>query len=244
MSDPKEIARSLPANRYRPCPGVNDSLHLDACQAREDIKAGLLRGPALAQRLLAVPPADRDVWADALLGLPEPPPDVPDLPSGAVPYLPAGIEEILTLVREAPLRPDDTLVDLGSGMGRVVMLAHLLSGARARGVEIQRPLVDCARVCSDRMGLRDLQFIHANAAEVGQDGSIFFLYAPFGGETLATVLRGLERLAHARPLVVCTVGLELPASPWLSARKTSCLSMTMYDSRLRHNPPVVVSHSP
>jgi hypothetical protein len=82
------------------------------------------------QRILSVPHAERDAWVDALLALPELPADSPGLPAGAVPYLPAGVAEILALVSEAPLREGDELVDLGSGLGRVAILAHLLSGAR------------------------------------------------------------------------------------------------------------------
>jgi len=185
---------------------------------------------ALLERLLAVPARDRDVWVDALLGLPEPPPDAP-LPPGAVPYLPAGVDEILALVREAPVRPDDVLVDLGSGMGRVAILAHLLSGARARGVEIQEPLVREAAACCARLGLSaDVTFTCADAAEVELDGSVFFLYAPFNGELLARVMRRVEAVARRRPIVVCTAGLELPEERWLRRREPSPLAIALYDS--------------
>jgi len=190
-----------------------------------------LRGPVLLERLLAVPVADQDAWADELLGIPEAPPDVPDLPRGAVPYLPAGVEEILAMVREVPLGPGDELVDLGSGLGRVVILAHLLSGARARGVEIQAPLVECARGCCRKLGLgSEVSFLQADAAEVELDGSVFFLYSPFNGDTLARVTKRLEAVARRRPIVVCAVGLEFPAEPWLRRRSTPLLSLTLYDS--------------
>ncbi|HVE84004.1 MAG TPA: class I SAM-dependent methyltransferase [Myxococcales bacterium] len=211
---------------------MDESLRRDAWRARAELRSGALRGPALVERLLCVPSRDRDVWADELLDLPEPPPeDVSALPPGAVPYLPAGVEEILTMVREAPLRPDDQLVDLGSGLGRVVMLAHLLSGARALGVEIQKPLVQYAAACSGNLGLGGLSFVHADAAETELDGSVFFLYSPFNGETLARVMRRLEAVARRRPIVLCAVDLELPSERWLQRRGTSTPSLTLYDSR-------------
>src|SRR5947208_2090648 len=74
---------------------VIDMLHLDARGARAEIKSGALRGAALVRRLRSIPPRDRDAWVDECLGLPEAPPDVPDLPPGAVPYLPAGVDEIV-----------------------------------------------------------------------------------------------------------------------------------------------------
>jgi len=213
---------------------VDDSLRRRAQAARAAIQSGALRGAALLELLLSVPPADRDVWLDELLGLEEAPPDLPDLPRGSVPYLPSGVEEILAMVREVPVEPDDELVDLGAGLGRVVILAHLISGARARGVEIQEPLVRIASARCAALALPAVSFVHADAADAADadlDGSIFYLYAPFNGETLARVLRRLEAIARRRPIVVCAVGLELPDVPWLSPRTTSCVSLTLYDAR-------------
>jgi len=200
--------------------------------ARAEIASGVLRGAALLELLRSIPIVDRDVWVDELLGIEEPPPDIPDLPRGAVPYLPSGVEEILAMVLEAPVRPADELVDLGSGLGRVAILAHLLSGARASGVEIQEPLVRSARARCAELALTAVSFVHGNAAEVPLDGSIFFLYAPFNGELLARVLRRLEEIARRRPIVLCAVGLEFPDVPWLLPRKTSSVLLTLYDSRV------------
>jgi SAM-dependent methyltransferase len=211
---------------------MNDSLRLLARTARAEIESGALCGDALLQRLLSVPLCDRDVWVDQLLGIEEPPPDIPDLPRGAVPYLPCGVEEILAMVLEAPVQPDDQLVDLGSGLGRAVILAHLLSGARASGVELQDPLVRRARARCAALGLAAVSFVHADAAEVALDGSIFFLYAPCNGQMLRGVLHRLEEVARRRPVVVCAAGLEFPDVPWLLARRTSTVALTLYDSRV------------
>ncbi|GMU03787.1 class I SAM-dependent methyltransferase [Corallococcus caeni] len=205
-------------------------------RARADLESGALRGDALRELLLSVPAFERDGWVDALLGFEEPPPDVADLPRGAVPYLPSGVDEILAMVAEVPLRPDDAFVDLGSGLGRVVMLAHLLSGARAQGVELQEPLVHRARARCAELALPRVSFVHANAADIELDGSVFFLYAPFNGEMLSAVLRRLEDVARRRPIVICTVDLELHGVPWLRERETGKVSLTLYDSCVRGVP--------
>ncbi len=190
------------------------------------------RGAALLELLLEVPVRDRDVWVDELLGFEEPSPDVADLPRGSVPYVPTGVEEILTMVLEVPVRPDDELVDLGSGLGRVVILAHLLTGARAHGVEIQGALVGQAMARSAALNLSHVSFAHANAADIALDGSIFFLYAPFNGEMLTAVLGRIEEVARRRPIVVCTVGLEFRDVAWLRPRKISNVSVSLYDSHV------------
>ncbi len=210
---------------------MDESLRLQARTAQLELRAGALRGAALFERLLAVPLLERDAWVDELLGLEAPPPDIADLPRGAVPYLPCGVDEILTLVRELPLRASDELVDLGSGLGKVVILAHLLCGARASGVEIQAPLVHRARARCAELGLDTLSFRHANIADTELDGSVFFLYSPCNGELLKAVLGRLENVAHRRAIAVCAVGFELHGVSWLRARNTSNVSLTLYASR-------------
>jgi hypothetical protein len=89
-----------------------------------------------------------------------------------------------------------------------------------------------ATACCRELGLEGLPFVHGDAAEAELDGSVFFLYSPFNGETLTRVMRRLEAVARRRPIVLCAVGLELPSERWLQPRRTSTLSLTLYDSRL------------
>lgn len=183
----------------------------------------------LRARLEAIPVAERDVWVDTFLGLPAVPPDEP-LPRGAVPNLPAGVAEILAVLDAVPVTADDQFVDLGSGLGRVVMLASLLTGARAHGIEIQGSLVEHARRCAAKLGLSAVTFDHANAEEVELDGSVFFLYAPFNGAMLRRVLARIDAVARRRALVVCTVDFELHDVPWLRARPATHHALTLYDA--------------
>lgn len=201
---------------------MNEALHPRALEARR------LRGAALLEALLAVPFIDRDAFVDVLLGIDEVPDDAKDLPSESVPYLPCGVEEILAMVREAPLTAADELVDLGSGVGRVVMLAHLLSGARARGIELQPHLVELARARSAELGLSEVSFRVGDVTQCELDGSVFFLYAPFSGEMLSRALARIEVVARRKRVVVCAVGFELHV-PWLTARKSSSVSLMLYE---------------
>jgi len=208
---------------------VETLLYRDARKARANIASGALRGVALLELLCNVPFVDRDAWIDEALGFETPPPpDMPDLPRGAVPYLPCGVDEIAAMVQAVPLRPSDELVDLGSGLGRVVLLAHLLAGVKACGIEIQEHLVDGARERAADLGL-PVTFVHANAADVALGGSVFFLFAPFNGELLASVVRRLGDLARKRSFVVCAVGVELDV-PWLRRRETSHRTLVIYDA--------------
>jgi Histone methylation protein DOT1 len=203
---------------------VVSSLRQDAEAARG------LRGDGLLRRLRAVAYDDRDAWVDALLGLPDAAPDEM-LPRGGVPYIPCAVSEILDLVREVPLRPEDVLVDLGAGLGRVLMLAHLLSGARGRGVEIQQHLVDAARACAAARGLGGVTFEQGDAKDAALEGTVFFLYSPFNGETLQAVLRKLEALAKTQRVTIVSVDLELPGQSWLRERPVENPALALYLSR-------------
>lgn len=209
---------------------MDDSLRLRAQTARAAIQTGRLRGVALATLLEALPAAERDGWLDEVLELDSLVADAPDLPRGSVPYLPCGVDEILAMVRELPLRADDHFVDLGSGLGRVLILAHLVSGARVSGVEIQEHLVRMSREAATAVGV-PMSVIHANATDEVPDGSVFFLYAPFNGVMLRRVLSRLEDVAQSRRIALCTVGLELGEIPWLVRRKTSCASLMLHESQ-------------
>jgi SAM-dependent methyltransferase len=185
----------------------------------------------LLDLLRSAPFRDRDAFADELLGLSSPPPDAPDLPRGAVPYIPCGVDEILAMAQDAPLGAHDTLVDLGAGLGRVVLLAHLLTGARAQGVEIQEALVTGARARCTELRLPDVSFQHGNAIDAQIDASVVFLHAPFNGQMLTQVLANLEQAARRRALVVCTVALELRDVPWLRPKPSSHVALSVYESR-------------
>ncbi|MGH9888366.1 MAG: hypothetical protein ACREBE_22720 [bacterium] len=209
---------------------MNEQLRLQARAARERVRRGELRGESLRELICAVRWGDRNAWVDELLEIDAHVADVPDLPRGSVPYLPCGVDEILAMVSEVPLTPSDRLVDLGAGLGRVAILGHLLSGARALGIEIQPPLVQDARACCAALCLGDVAFLQADAAETDLDGSVFFLYAPFNGAMLARVVDRLAAVAGRRRIVVCTVGMELPEVRWLVPRAPSHASLALYDA--------------
>lgn len=158
----------------------------------------------MRDRLLAVPPLERDAWVNRRLGLTELPDDGAELPRDGVPYLPASVDAILRFVELAKLSASDVIVDVGSGVGRAAWVLRVLTGARVIGVEIQRALV---------RELDGLTFLHADAAITHPpEATAYFLYCPFSGATLGRWLDGLPR----RPLVIGCVDFTLPARPWLT----------------------------
>jgi D-arabinose 1-dehydrogenase-like Zn-dependent alcohol dehydrogenase len=216
---------------------MDEGLRTQARHARQAVRAGLLRGAALLEALLAVPSRERDGWVDELLGLPELPDDVPGLPLDTVPYLPCGVDTIVRAVLEGPVRAGDVFVDLGAGLGRPAMLVHLLSGARAVGVELQPHLVRHAQTTASELGLDTVSFVAGDAASLEvAAGTVFFIYSSFNDTVLAQVLSWLERMAARRRIVLCAVDFEVHDQPWLSARMSSRAELVFYDSKAPAGP--------
>ena len=136
-----------------------------------------------------------------------------------VAYQPTPAREILALIERAGLRPGDVFCDLGSGLGHVVLLVALLSGARARGVEVEPAYCEYAERCARGLKLRGVEFLRADArAAPLTEVTVFFLYTPFRGALLQQVLERLRAEAAERPVRVCSYGpctKDLARAAWL-----------------------------
>jgi cyclopropane fatty-acyl-phospholipid synthase-like methyltransferase len=134
-------------------------------------------------------------------------------------YEPTPARAILDMVDQLRLSAADVFYDLGAGLGHVAMLVHLLTGAVARGVEIEAAYCRHAQRCVEELGLTPVHFLHCDARQVDYaDGSVFFMYTPFTGELLDTVLAILADHARRRPITLCTYGactFEAAQQPWL-----------------------------
>ncbi|MBM4779749.1 MAG: hypothetical protein GQE15_18750 [Archangiaceae bacterium] len=184
----------------------------DAHSIRELVLEGKATPALVRDALNSIAPRARDAWVDRLLGLEEIPDDGPALPRGAVPYLPCAIDSVLRAIDLAGVTDTDLFVDVGSGVGRVTTIVHLLTGASTLGLEIQPQLVQAAHALSSRLGLSRVKTLEGDAHP--GEGTVFFLYCPFSGDRLNTFLDELERLR--RPVRLCCVDLPIPARPWLS----------------------------
>ena len=72
------------------------------------------------------------------------------------PYYPTPTSVVRTMLAAAELEPGETLIDLGSGDGRIVLLAARDHGVRAIGYEIDDALVQSSRRRIAEMKLEEL----------------------------------------------------------------------------------------
>jgi SAM-dependent methyltransferase len=147
----------------------------------------------------------RGFWCDRRLNIrteavAEPTAGVREACPDAVRYVATPYEVIEEL--SSYLGPEDVLVDIGCGKGRVLCVAAARATfRRAVGIELMRDLVEIARDNASRMRLRTpVQVVQGSAAEVSvDDGTVYFLFNPFGESTLGAVLENLRRSLEARP---------------------------------------------
>ena len=165
-----------------------------------------------------------DVVLDGVLGLD----DVTASPAAArdremVHLEPTPARAVLDMVDHAGIVASDVFYDLGSGMGQVVVLVHLVTGALSCGVEVEPDYCRIAAEGAALLGLRDVRFINADAraADLSQ-GTVFFMFTPFLGGMLRRVLGRLQAVARDHAIRVCSYGsitFDLAGEGWLRIKE-------------------------
>jgi SAM-dependent methyltransferase len=107
-----------------------------------------MRRAALSWRRLAAAMA-------LLLALPAGVPAADQHPHADVPYVPTPPAVVDAMLDLARLRPEDYVIDLGSGDGRIIIAAARKYGARGFGVEIDKVLVAEANREAQRQGVAE-----------------------------------------------------------------------------------------
>lgn len=195
---------------------------------RADLRMGRCTGTAL-QRLIEAyvgrdangsrrqdePGYDHlDVFINGLLLIQAVPLETKDREPAMVLYQQTPTRIIFELVEQAHLTGEDVFYDLGSGLGQVPILVNLLSGATAKGIEIEPAYCDYASRCAADLNLARVAFIHADARAADySDGTAFFMYTPFTGKILQDVLEKLRRESRRRRIRLLTYG---PCTPQVS----------------------------
>lgn len=152
-------------------------------------------------------------------------------------YQPTPVRHIFHLLRLISLSATDVFVDLGSGLGHASLLVSICSLARCIGIEIEEAYIACARRCAQNLNLERAIFIHRDARMADlSTGTVFYLYTPFTGSILATVLARLQHQAAQRSIRICTFGpcmRSVAEESWLKAvTSLSPGQITVFHSRL------------
>jgi hypothetical protein len=177
-----------------------------------------------------------DELVSGVLQFEKPAAGIVQLPNEMVFYQPTPARHIFDLIRRTALTETDVLVDLGSGLGHVPLVASICTNARSIGIELEAAYVDCARQSAQALNLHKVMFLQqdARAADLSS-GTVFYLYTPFIGTILRTVLDSLRQEATSRKIRVCTFGpctAIIAKEQWLEALEPSeAQQITIFASR-------------
>ncbi len=190
-------------------------------ELRAAIARGTLRGAALRTRFDDLPSAERDHFVEEVLGIAYPPLDERRLGAELVTYQPSGYDEIVHALDATRLDATGRFVDIGSGMGKAVMLAALLTGATSAGLELDAELHAIAVAEADALRIGSADFRRGDARDAAFDqADVIFMYLPFTGEALAAVMTRLLASARVWPRrpagrFLCAGALDLGRYPEL-----------------------------
>lgn len=136
----------------------------------------------------------------------EPPPTTDGGPFVPTPWL--ILDEMLKL---AEIRSDDTVYDLGSGDGRLVIAAAERHGARGVGVERHRDLVLHSRTQAERRGVADrVAFVEGDVLQADMRGATVVLMYLLP----RLVVQLVPKLRTELPVGARIVSHDYPLEPW------------------------------
>jgi len=103
---------------------------------------------------------------------------------GAYGHVPTDVSALGYIFRKHQIRPDDVLVDVGCGKGRVIAwwLSHGY-GNRIIGIELDEELASFAKHIFSRY--YNVTIIHGDIIDsLPEDGNVFYMFNPFDRETM------------------------------------------------------------
>jgi SAM-dependent methyltransferase len=123
-------------------------------------------------------------------------------------YRPTGWLTLRELFRRLDVAEDDVFLDVGSGMGRVLLVAARRPFKRVIGVEQNGAMTEIARRnfahTRRRLKCRDVELVTADVLdwEIPDDLTLVYLYCPFPEEVLARFMERLITSIDRRPRAV------------------------------------------
>jgi precorrin-6B methylase 2 len=104
-------------------------------------------------------------------------------PPSLAPYQGSPLEAVRQILLVADVKPGEVVIDVGSGDGRIVMMAAEAFGAKGIGIELDEELVGISRSLVTARGLDGrVEIIHANALDVDlSPADVITLYLELDG---------------------------------------------------------------
>lgn len=144
------------------------------------------------------------------------------------------------------VKRDDVFVDIGCGKGRVLLFLGIRGVVRrVIGIDVVPELVEVAKRNLEKYQGRlkcPVTIMLGDCTKVDlSEGTVFYLYNPFGSHTLTKLLDNIMRsmARHRRPVRIIylnpSLGYILDATDWLTP-KLKTATFSIYESSRRPGP--------
>jgi precorrin-6B methylase 2 len=140
-------------------------------------------------------------------------------------YWPCDYTAVKIMMDHLKLDAEEVFVDLGCGVGRVVFLVATAKLKKVIGIELRKTIADIARDNLHTVKLKNtpVEIVHGDAAVADvKEGTVFFMYNPFGPRTLISVLDHIHSSLNDNPRKIRIVynnrayAYLLDSTGWLS----------------------------
>ncbi len=210
---------------------VRDTAARQHAALRARIRERTLEPAEFLAQLQAVPFEWRDHLCEEIFDLAYSPLEPAPVAEAVTHHYPSGVGEILFMLERSQLRPDRVFVDLGAGLGKVVLLVALLSGARAVGVELDPARVERARAAARALQLDNAEFIAADLREVSlPEADVYYMFMPGVALRSSEIIARLAPLSARRHIRLFAEKLDTTALPWLRPCNEGSYWLEMYES--------------
>lgn len=199
---------------------------------RDELRDRGMSPERFGEVLASVPSYEWDAFTERLLDIHEVPAATKTRTLEMIKYQATPASSVFELV--SLLGPEDVLFDLGSGLGKVPLLAALLSPARTVGVELDPAYGDVAAKRATELGLKRAQFTVSDAREADYgEGTVFYFFFPFDGEVMSAVLAKIRADTKGRSIRIASLHkstLRFDEEKWLVRESTFPSGLALFRS--------------
>jgi len=142
----------------------------------------------------------------------------------SIPYVPTPYDVIGKMLSHLHFSKDDVFVDLGCGKGRIVFSVAAKKLKKVIGIEARKDMYNIAmeNLKNSKLKNTPLQIVNADVAIYDmKEGTVFFMYSPFGEKTQKAVIKNIKESLVKKPrkIRIACYNCQIEGAEWLERKE-------------------------